>query len=157
MRREGVDLSMWAVSLSKRRVRRGSARHASSSFYPPPLSPPLSSRVDKPPVLLIRPRGSSVVSPALRYPLYCRMIYRGNIEKWPSTLLLSRRWRQIRRYIMYYSLSLSQIVRIAGAFRERITKSGVPASRSSDGTKRGERLKSDRLKLRDGGCRRWRN
>lgn len=42
------------------------------------------------------------------YPLYCRMIYRGNIEKWPpssqpsshlSPLFLLR--RQIRRYIIY--------------------------------------------------------
>lgn len=42
------------------------------------------------------------------YPLYCRMIYRGNIEKWPPSSQPSSHLsppfllrRQIRRYIIY--------------------------------------------------------
>lgn len=74
---------MWAAPLSGRgsaEVALGMHHHPSNPLLPLPLPP---RGVDKPSVLLIRTAASSVVSP--RYPLYCRMIYRGNIEKWPPS------------------------------------------------------------------------
>lgn len=60
--------------------------HPSNPLLPLPLPLVLPSRgVDKPPALLIRTRGLIAVVSTLRYPLYCRMIYRGNIEKWPPS------------------------------------------------------------------------